>query len=105
MCACRQVGKANGKRPANSSILMEPALLVAAAFERESDKVQVPAWRDGAAGEALQIRMAKLMGERYFDYELYKSDKTGKAFKTAADWAALRPYVKSKYCTGASNLR
>jgi len=88
-----EVGRANGKCPANPSILMEPALLVAAAFERESDKVQVPAWRDGAAGEILQIRMAQLMGERYFDYELYKSDKQGKAFKSAADWVARCPYI------------
>jgi len=93
-----EVGRANGKCPANPSILMEPALLVSAAFERESDKVQVPSWRDGAMGEALQIRMAKLMGERYFDYELYKSDKYGKAFKTAADWVARRPYHFKTTC-------
>lgn len=76
---------------------MEPALLVASAFERASDKLLVPAWRDGAAGEALQIRMAQLMGERYFDYELYKSDKNGKAFKTAADWVARCPYELSTH--------
>lgn len=73
--------------------MMEPALLAASAFERETDKLQVPAWRDGAAGEALQMRMAQLMGERYFDYELYKSDKQGKAFKSATDWVALCTYI------------
>lgn len=103
MCIA-QVGRANGKCPANSSILMEPTILVAAAFDRETDKVQVPTWRDGAAGEMLQIRMAKLMGERYFDYELYKSDRVGKAFKTAADWVALCPYIISKHCVGACHL-
>ena len=83
---------------------MEPALLVAAAFERETDKVQVPAWRDGAAGEMLQIRMAHLMGERYFDYELYKSDKQGKAFKSAADWVACRADVTLWPCAEVVNI-
>ena len=51
------------------------------------EKETVPGWRDGAAGEALQLRMVDVLVKRYFDFELYKQT-TPKVFASGAVWAA-----------------
>lgn len=57
----------------------------------------MPSWRDGNAGAALQISMARLLSIRYFDFEVYKEDTNSKgAFSSAKEWVAfgrMHPFV------------
>jgi len=91
-----QVGKAHNKCPASSALLTDSAILMAAGFDRGVDKNKVPSWRDGDAGRALQIRMAVLLGERYFDYGSCNADASGKGFLNGCVWSAfarLHPFI------------
>lgn len=45
---------AHKKFPLTNQLLMSPDILTSGAFTRSKDVDQVPAWRDGAAGRALQ---------------------------------------------------
>jgi hypothetical protein len=56
----------------------------------------VPSWRDGAAGNLLQMQMVKVVETRMFEYEHYKSKS--EAFKSASQWVSftrLLPHVVS----------
>jgi len=68
---------------------MDPVILDPVAFDRQCNKNEVPSWRTGNAGEVLQIGMARLLSVRYFDFEMYKSDTAGIAFRSASEWVAF----------------
>jgi hypothetical protein len=78
---------ANKPFPLSTRVLMSPDILNAAAFTSHKDKESVPAWRDGRAGEALQLVMAKCVEERMFKHGVIsiRSD----AFKDGASWVAF----------------
>ena len=92
-------GLAHRAHPLSRSLLMDPAILTASAFHSTLEKENVPAWRDGAAGEALQNRMAEVAADRYFKYDLWQSsDKS--LFSSGAAWAAfarLAPHVDNLF--------
>lgn len=93
-----QVGKTHCKCPASTSLLMDSVILDAVAFDRQHNKDDVPSWRTGEAGVVLQIGMARLLSIRYFDFELYKNDTAGIAFRSAAEWVAfsrMHPFLLS----------
>ena len=84
------------KFPIPVGILMDCNLLQAKAFERQADKDLVPSWRDGEAGNRLQLHMVTVLDRRYFEFELYKVSDA-KPFATAANWvhyAGLSPYIE-----------
>jgi hypothetical protein len=77
-------------------LLTDSAILTTAGFERGSDKFKVPSWRDGEAGRVLQINMARLLGERYFDYGCCKDNESGNTFRSGEVWssfARMHPFI------------
>ena len=91
-----KVGQAHRKCPATAALLMDPVLLVAAAFDREKHRNEVPSWRDGDAGAALQISMARLLSIRYFDIGQCNGEVVGNGFRSASEWVAfgrLHPFI------------
>lgn len=84
-----QVGKAHDKCPATMALLTDSDILMTTGFDREADKNKVQSWRDGDEGQDLQVRMAQLLGERYFDYGLGKDATSGTSFRTGGEWAAF----------------
>jgi len=84
-----QVGKAHDKCPATIALLTDSDILMTTGFDRRVYKDQVQSWRDGDEGQALQVRMAQLLGERYFDYGICKDATSGTSFRTGGEWAAF----------------
>jgi hypothetical protein len=83
-------GLAHRAHPLTRSLLMDPAILCANAFHSTQEKDNVPAWRDGAAGEALQVRMAQVAADRYFKHDLWQTPEKS-LFANGAAWAAFAP--------------
>ena len=75
-------GLASKPFPLSRTVLMDAAILTTDAFMTTKEKEEVPAWRDGAAGAALQLRMVTAAVERYFCFN-------GAVFNTGASWAAF----------------
>ena len=80
-------GLAHKPFPIGTRVLMSADILNAKAFSSAKDKEAVPAWRDGKAGDALQLAMVKAVMKRMFEHNVVsiRSD----AFKDGASWAAF----------------
>ena len=91
-----QAGKAHNKCPANFTLLTDTAILQSPGFEHGVDKHKVPRWLDGDAGRLLQIRMASLLGERYFDYGCCSDESSSGCFRPGGSWSAfarMHPFI------------
>ena len=53
-CRMGALGMASKKFPLTNQLLMSSDILTSEAFSRSKDIEQVPGWRDGASGRALQ---------------------------------------------------
>ena len=69
-----EMGHAHGASPFPKAVLMDPAILTSAAFTSQKEQDEVPAWRDGAAGAALQLRMVSVASERYVKHGFCDSE-------------------------------
>ena len=83
-----QAGKAHNKCPATYTLLADPAILLSSGFDHGVDKNKVPRWRDGDGGRLLQMRMATLLGERFFDYGCCSDESSG-GFRPGGAWPAF----------------
>ena len=81
------MGLADRPFPISGTILMSPDILTSAAFQTSAEKDKVPAWRDGALGEALQRRMPAVAAKRFFEHGGMTSSRP--LFATAAAWPAF----------------
>jgi hypothetical protein len=84
-------GLAGKVYPLSRAVLMDSAILTSAAFFLAKERDEVPAWRDGAAGEALQIKMVHAVQRRFFEFELYKagSDKSAALWSSGSTWSGF----------------
>jgi hypothetical protein len=65
--------------------------LTSAGFSLQKEKDDVPSWRDGAAGEALQAKMVNVCEIRYIEYGFCESGSP--VFANGANWAAFARLV------------
>ena len=83
-------GLASKPFPITRAVLMDPNILTSDAFGTLKEKEDVPSWRDGAAGRALQVRMADAAGTRYWDYDFHQaSDQKASIFASGSTWAGF----------------
>ena len=81
-----RLGYANRPFPLSKSVLLSSEILLATALQGK-DKDSVPAYRDGAAGEALHVEMVRCFEQRC-TWPGYKASK-GDAFISGAHWVAF----------------
>ena len=83
-------GLASKPFPISRAVLMDRNILTSDAFGTLKEKEDVPSWRDGAAGRALQVRMADAAGTRYWDYDFHQaSDQKASIFASGSAWAGF----------------
>ena len=83
-------GLASKPFPISRAVLMDSGILTSDAFSTLKEKEDVPSWRDGAAGRALQLRMADAAGTRFWEYDYHQaSDQKASIFASGATWAGF----------------
>jgi hypothetical protein len=90
-CRMGSMGKAHMASPLPKSVLLDPAILTSAGFVLQKDKEDVPPWRDGAAGEALQVKMVSVAEIRYLEHNFCETGVP--LFANGANWAAFARLV------------
>jgi hypothetical protein len=83
-------GLASKPYPLSRAVLMDGGILTSAAFAAAKEKEEVPTWRDGQAGEALQLKMVDAAVRRYFEFGCKAvSDKAASLWSTGSTWAGF----------------
>ena len=83
-------GLASRPFPLARAVLMDPSILSSDAFTTSREKEEVPAWRDGNAGKALQQRMADYAAKRFWDYDFHSANDTKSSiFSSGPNWVGF----------------
>lgn len=75
------------KPPITKAILENPDVLTSNAFERASDRMKIPAWRDGERGAVLQRKMVEDAADRFFVHR--ESDTKRALYASGSHWIAF----------------